>query len=264
VAFVRVAGQLLHYRLDGPPGAPALAFLNSLGTDHRIWDALAERWSGRFRLLRYDKRGHGLSDAPDGDYSLDDHVRDLSGLLSALGIERVVPVGVSVGGLIAQAFALAEPDRLSGLVLMDTAARFGDEASWTTRIDAVRAGGMAAISRTVIERWFDESYRTSHADDFAGWLNMLERTPAAGYAGTCATLRDTDLTDRVGRIRMKTLVLAGEADRSTPPELVRKTAELLPYARFELIAGAGHLPNIEAADAVASALDRYFTEIGLV
>lgn len=264
MAFVRVAGQLLHYRLDGPPGAPVLAFLNSLGTDYRIWDALADRLTGRFRLLRYDMRGHGLSDAPEGDYSLEDHVGDLSGLLSVLGIERVVPVGVSVGGLIAQGFALAEPDRLSGLVLMDTAARLGDEASWTARIDAIRAGGMAAISRTVIERWFDGSYRTAHADDFAGWLNMLERTPAAGYAGTCATLRDTDLTDRVAGISLKTLMMAGEADRSSPPELVRKTAALLPNARFELIAGAGHLPSIEAPDAVAIVLDRYFTEIGLV
>jgi 3-oxoadipate enol-lactonase len=180
LAFVRTGGQLIHYRLDGPAGAPVLSFANSLGTDHRIWDAVAARLAPRFRLLRYDMRGHGLSDAPAGDYSLDQHIADLAGLLDATGIGRTVLIGISVGGLIAQGFALAHPDRLAGLVLLDTAARIGDAGHWQARADRVREAGMAAIAEGVIDRWFAPRYRHEHPDDFAGWRLMLERCPAQG------------------------------------------------------------------------------------
>jgi 3-oxoadipate enol-lactonase len=263
LAFVRTGGQLIHYRLDGPAGAPALTFVNSLGTDHRIWDAVAARLASRFRLLRYDMRGHGLSDAPPGDYSLDAHVADLAGLLAAADVARTVLIGVSVGGLIAQGFALAHSDRLAGLVLLDTAARIGDAGYWQARADRVRAEGVAALADAVLDRWFDGRYRQQYPDDFAGWALMLARSPAEGYAGTCATLRDTDLRRSVGAIGLKTLVAAGATDISTPPDLVRETAALLPEARFALIAGAGHLPNIEAPGALLAVLDGYFREIGL-
>jgi 3-oxoadipate enol-lactonase len=263
LAFVRTGGQLIHYRLDGPANAPVLAFVNSLGTDHRIWDSVAASLAPRFRLLRYDMRGHGLSDAPPGVYSLDEHVADLAGLLDAAGIGRMVLIGVSVGGLIAQGFALAHPDRLAGLVLLDTAARIGDAELWQARADHVREAGMAAIAGPVLDRWFDARYREQHPDDFAGWRLMLERSPVDGYAGTCATLRDTDLRGSVGNIRLNTLVAAGATDVSTPPELVRGTAALLPKARFALIPGAGHLPNIEAPDALLAVFEDYFREIGL-
>jgi 3-oxoadipate enol-lactonase len=263
LAFVRTGGQLIHYRLDGPAGAPVLSFVNSLGTDHRIWDAVATRLAPRFRLLRYDMRGHGLSDAPTGDYSLDQHIADLAGLLDATGIGRTVLIGISVGGLVAQGFALARPDRLAGLVLLDTAARIGDAGHWQARADRVREGGMAAIAEAVLDRWFDARYRREHPDDFAGWRLMLERCPAQGYAATCATLRDTDLTGAVGGIRLRTLVAAGATDASTPPELGRATAALLPEGRFAVIPGAGHLPNIEAPEALLAAFEGYFREIGL-
>lgn len=263
MAFVRTGGQLIHHRLDGPANAPVLAFVNSLGTDHRIWDAVAAPLAGRYRLLRYDMRGHGLSDAPPGDYSLDAHVADLAGLLDAAAIGQAVLIGVSVGGLIAQGFALAHPERLAGLVLLDTAARIGEAGLWQARADRVREGGMAAIADPVLDRWFDARYRRQHPDDYAGWRLMLERSPAEGYAGTCATLRDTDLRNAVGGIRLQTLVAAGATDISTPPELVRNTAALLPRAHFALIPGAGHLPNIEAPEALVAVFEDYFREIGL-
>jgi 3-oxoadipate enol-lactonase len=263
LAFVRTGGQLIHYRLDGSADASALTFVNSLGTDHRIWDAMAARLAPRFRLLRYDMRGHGLSDAPAGDYSLDMHVADLAGLLDAAGIGRTVLIGISIGGLIAQGFALAHPERLAGLVLLDTTARIGDAGYWQARADRAREAGMTAIAEGVLDRWFDARYRRQHSDDFAGWRLMLERCPTAGYAGTCATLRDTDLRRAVGGIGLRTLVAVGATDISTPPELVRETAALLPDARFALIPGAGHLPNIEAPDLLLAAFENYFREIDL-
>src|SRR5690606_34739879 len=110
--FFRRDGVVLHYRLTGPIGAPALALVNSLGTDARIWDGVIAALSGRFRILSYDKRGHGLSDVPSGDYTLADHIADLAALLDHSGIDKLALGGVSVGGLIAQGFALAHPDRL--------------------------------------------------------------------------------------------------------------------------------------------------------
>lgn len=263
MAFVRIAGQLLHYRLAGRVGAPVLVLANSLGTDARIWDAVIERLGPDFHILSYDKRGHGLSDAPPGEQTLDEHVGDLEGLVAHLGFDRFVLAGVSVGGLIAQGYALRHPGKLLGLILMDTAARIGSVESWNARIGAVLGNGIASISDQILDRWFDETYRRTRPDDFAGWRHMLERTPAAGYAGTCAALRDADLRADVGRIATPALVLAGEKDVSTPPELVRETAGLIPNARFEMIPRAGHLPNIEQPDALVAAFRRYFAEIAL-
>ena len=136
MTFARINGTLLHFRLAGPEGAPALVFVNSLGTDARIWDAVIAALSVQYRCLSYDKRGHGLSDAPAGDYTLDDHLDDLTGLLDQAGIGPAVVVGVSVGGLIAQGLALRAPERVAGLVLCCTAPRMGDAAMWTARIDS--------------------------------------------------------------------------------------------------------------------------------
>ncbi|MGI6245659.1 MAG: 3-oxoadipate enol-lactonase [Pseudochelatococcus sp.] len=262
MAFARINDIVLHYRVRGDSAAPALVLVNSLGTDGRIWDELADLLAPRYRIVSYDKRGHGLSDAPKGDYTLDDHVADLAGLANHLGIDRLALAGVSVGGLIAQGFALRHADRLAALVLCDTAAKFGDADMWNGRIAAVRTGGMAALADTVILRWFPESYRREKPDAVAGWKNMLTRTPAAGYAGTCATLRDTDLRPLTGGIAAPTLVVVGDEDLSSPPALVRQTAEAIPGARYVEIAGAGHIPFIEQPGAMAALIDGFLRETG--
>lgn len=262
--FARINGVLLHYRVRGEASAPVLVLVNSLGTDGRIWDDVVALLAPRYRIISYDKRGHGLSDAPEGDYSLDDHLADLAGLLDHLGVGRVALAGVSVGGLIGQGFALRHPERLAALVLCDTAARLGDPDLWAGRIATARASGTAALADAVIQRWFSAGYNARQPDAVAGWKTMLARTPSAGYAGTCATLRDTDLRARIGAIAVATLVVAGDEDQSSPPALVRETAQAIPGARFETIAGVGHIPSIEAPAVLASLIETFLTEVGHV
>lgn len=262
MAFVRTGEVVLHYRVQGRTSAPVLVLVNSLGTDARIWDEVVDELLPHYQILTYDKRGHGLSDAPAGDYRLDDHVADLTGLLDHLGVARPVVAGVSVGGLIAQGFALRHPERLAGLILCDTAPRIGDASLWDERIAAVRGGGMEVLADAVILRWFTERYRRDKADALAGWRNMLARTPCEGYIGTCATLRNTDLRDRIAGIGAPTLVVVGDADVATPLELVRETAACIPGARFEIVPDAGHIPSIEQPGRLSALMKSFFNEVG--
>ena len=262
MAFARLNGLLLHYRLSGRAGAPALVLVNSLGTDARIWDALIEQLAADFRILSYDKRGHGLSEAPEGDYSLDDHIADLHALTAEVGFDRFALCGVSVGGLIAQGFALRHAASLSALILCDTAPRIGDAALWNTRIATVRDKGIAALADAIMERWFTPDYRQQHAAQVDGWRTMLTRMPLAGYIGTCATLRDTDLTAEIPTIATPTLVVVGDQDASTPPALVRQCADAIPGARFHEIAASGHIPSIDQPEALAALLRHFLKEIG--
>ena len=259
---VRINGVLLHYRLAGPAGAPVLALVNSLGTDARIWDGVIARLSPRYRILSYDKRGHGLSDTPSGDYALDDHIDDLTGLLDHLGIDKLALAGVSVGGLIAQGFALRARDRLAALILCDTAPKVGDAAGWNARIDTVRKDGLAAIADMVMDRWFSPGFQQQRTNELALWRNLFLRSDPKGYAATCATLRDTDLTTDISRIVTPTLVVAGEADRSTPPDLVRACATAIAGARFQTMPDVGHIPSIEQPAELAALIEGFLKENG--
>lgn len=263
MAFSRIDGVLLHYALGGAADAPPVAFVNSLGTDLRIWDGVAARLEKRFRVLRHDSRGHGLSDAPPGPYRIADLAGDLLGLMDALGLNRIGLVGLSVGGLVAQEIAVQHPDRLAALVLIDTAARIGTVEGWNERIAKVEAGGLAAIGEAVVAGWFGAAFARAHPDEVAGCRQMLERMPASGYVATCAALRDTDLTGEVTRIRAPTLALAGTEDRTTTPAIVRATADRIPGARFEAIEGAGHLPCLDRPEQVAALVEAHFGESGL-
>jgi 3-oxoadipate enol-lactonase len=169
---------------------------------------------------------------------------------------------ISVGGLIAQGFALRHPERLAGLVLCDTAPKIGDASLWDERIAAVRGGGMAALADAVMLRWFTERYRRDSADALAGWRNMLARTPADGYIGTCATLRNTDLRNDIASIAAPTLVVVGDADVATSVELVRETAACIPGARFEIVPDAGHIPSIEQPGRLSALMTTFFNEVG--
>lgn len=257
-------GIVIRYREDGRRDAPALVFSNSLGTDLQVWDRVFPAFAGDFRVLRYDNRGHGLSDAPDAPYSLDDHVGDLLAVLDDAGVDSAVVVGLSVGGLIAQGLAARRPERVRALVLSNTAHRIGTVESWTQRIDAITAGGIGSVAEPVLERWFSADFRRERAAELAVWRNMLLRTPVQGYLGTCAALRDADLTAEAGRVRVPTLCIAGTEDGSTPPDLVRSTAGLIPGARFHLIEGAGHIPGVEKPDAVIAAIRTFLKENDLV
>jgi 3-oxoadipate enol-lactonase len=252
MAFARVNGVVLHHEVRGATGKPWLVFSNSLGTDFRIWDAVVGQLQADYRIVLYDKRGHGLSEATPAPYSLSDHVADLSGLLDYLHIGRTAVVGLSVGGLIAQGIAALHPDKVAALVLCDTAHKIGTAAMWNDRIKAVTTSGIASISDAVMQRWFTQAYRTPGNPDFVGYTAMLTRTDVDGYAGTCAALRDADLTESARALKLPTLVMVGDEDGSTPPDLVRSTADLIQGSEFTIVEGAGHLPNIEKPDVVTS------------
>jgi 3-oxoadipate enol-lactonase len=264
MAFIRANGVVLHHQVLGRRDGPALVFINSLGSDIRIWQEVAPAFSDRCRVVLYDLRGHGLSDAPPAPYTMDDHADDLLALLDHLNIESAALVGLSVGGMIAQRIGVRAPDRVHALTLCCTAARIGTAETWAERIAAVERGGIEPIAEAVLQRWFTPSFREARPDDCAGWRNMLVRTPAHGYAGTCAAIRDADLTADAARIAAPTLCVAGDQDGSTPPELVRGTAGLIPGARFELIESAGHIPCVEQPAVLARLIDRHLREAGLV
>ncbi|MBZ6077894.1 3-oxoadipate enol-lactonase [Microvirga puerhi] len=264
MAFIRANGIVLHYQVLGRSDGPALVFSNSLGSDFRIWQEVAPAFLDRFRVVVYDKRGHGLSDAPPAPYSVDDHVDDLLALLDTLGIRKAAVVGLSVGGMIGQRIAVREPSRVSALVLCCTATKIGTAETWAERIAAVEKHGIEAVVEGVLTRWFTSAFRSERADECAGWRNMLVRTPRDGYAGTCAAVRDADLTADAGRISVPTLCVAGDQDGSTPPELVSQTAALIPGAAFRVIAGAGHIPCVEQPRALTALIETHLKEAGLV
>lgn len=247
----------MHYRTEGPAGAPQVVFANSLGTDLRLWDHVLPLLPD-LQLIRFDKRGHGLSD-PGGDVSIADLAEDAIALIESLADGPVVFVGLSIGGMIGQAVAARRPDLLRGLVLSNTAAKMGTAEAWNTRIAAVQAGGIASIADAVMERWFAPAFRAT--PDLSLWRNMLIRTPVDGYVAACAAIAAADLADETAKLRLPVLVIAGADDGASPPDLVEATARLIPGAAFHTIAGAGHLPPVETPAAFAALLTAFLKEI---
>lgn len=250
--FATINGTTLHYRTDGDAGdRPLVAFVNSLGTDFRIWDDVVSRLADDFALLRYDMRGHGLSGIGEPPYTIADHAADLAALLAHVGADDVIVCGISAGGQIALSLAARRPQLVRGLVLCDTAHRIGDRTFWNARIAAIEQAGIGSIAGAILGRWFAPSFAAERPAQLAGFRAMLCRQPADGYVGTAIAVRDCDLTDIARRIGCPTLCLVGEHDLSTPPALVRSLAALIPGAGYEIIAGAGHLPCVECPTALA-------------
>lgn len=261
--FARINDVTIHYQIiGGPADKPVLVFANSLGTDFRIWRDVIVRLAGDFPIVLYDKRGHGLSDLGQMPYSIEDHATDLAGLLDFLSVKDAVICGLSVGGLIAQSLYQRRPDLVRALILCDTAHKIGTADSWNARIAQVEAHGIESIVDAIMERWFTPAFRRPENIDFAGYCNMLIRQPAAGYAATCAALRDADLTEAAARIAVPTICIVGDQDGSTPPELVLSTAKLIPNARYEVIKDAGHIPCVEQPEALSEVI-RAFVDVVL-
>ena len=260
----RLNGITVHYTDEGPRDGPALVFSNSLGTDLRLWEQLLPELPPGLRLIRYDTRGHGLTDAPPAPYYMGDLVADAAALIEHLGVQGCVFVGLSIGGMIAQGLAAERGDLLRGVVLSNTAARIGTEAMWDERIAAIRAGGIEAIAEAILERWFPAIWRQQHPRALTLWRHMLCRTPLEGYAGCAAAISGTDLLESTARLALPVLAIAGSDDRSTPPDMVRETADLIAGARFVHIRGAGHLPCVTHPVAYAEHLMAFLKEIGHV
>ncbi|CUH50123.1 3-oxoadipate enol-lactonase [Ruegeria atlantica] len=252
----------IHYRVDGDPGGAPIVFANSLGTDLRLWDDLLPHLPAGLRIIRFDKRGHGLSSQPPAPYSMGALVRDTEDLLDFLEVRDCVFVGLSIGGLIGQGLAVKRLDQVRALVLSNTAAKIGIPSIWQDRMDAVQKGGIEALADATMERWFSKAFRAS--PEHLLWRNMMVRQPVDGYLGCCAAISGTDFYTPTSDLRLPTLGIAGSEDGSTPPDLVRETVDLIPGSRFELMRRAGHLPCVEQPAEYAALLHSFLTEIGHV
>jgi 3-oxoadipate enol-lactonase len=241
---------IVHHVVTGPPDAPALVLSNSLGATLAMWDRQAEPFAERFRLVRYDIRGHGRSPVPPGPYSIDDVGADLIALLDHLEIERAHIAGVSLGGMTAMWMGIHAPERVDRLVLCCTSAKLGPPEMWVERAATVRAHGTGAVAAAGVGRWLTDGYRASHPEVAAELEAMIASTPAEGYASGCAILEHMDLEPRLGEIRAPTLVIAAAQDPSTPPEHGERIAWAIPGARFELVDPGAHLAVIERPDVV--------------
>lgn len=256
-----VGALTVHYSQSGPQNAPALVFINSLGTDLRIWDDVISNFASNFHIVRYDKRGHGLSDVAAQPSRLGDYTADLTNLLDQLHILQVIPIGISLGGLIAIDFALSHPGRLSALVLCDTAPKIGTAEMWNKRIESIQAQSLEAMGEAILSRWFSQNYVQSNPASYRAYFNMLTRMPVLGYLAACEALRDADLGSQVQEITARTLAICGSEDISTPPDLMRSWVSRLPSAHLEIIEGAGHLVCIERPKQFANLIQTFLSEI---
>lgn len=257
--FARINGVCLHYRHEPAPGRPVLVFINSLGTDFRIWQDVADTLAGEFGFLFYDKRGHGLSELGDAPVSIETYAADLAGLLDHLGIERATLCGLSIGGLIAQSLYRTKPGLVEKLIFCDTAAKIGTAQMWNDRIEAALSAGIASFADGVMEKWFTPDFHQHRDAELNGYKAMLSRQLPAGYAAACAAIRDADYSAAAPAIAVPTLVVVGDQDGSTPPDLVRGLADAIPGARFEIIAGAGHIPCVEQPEALSALIAGFMT-----
>jgi 3-oxoadipate enol-lactonase len=249
----------LNARLDGPEGAPPLVFLHALGTDLALFDRLVECLP-RHRILRLDLRGHGGSDVPAPPYAMGALIRDTERVIAHFGLRDAVVLGVSLGGMVAQGLAVKRLDLVRGLVLSNTAARIGIASQWQERIESVREGGLAAQIAPTMQRWFGRGWESNPAMP-ALRARMLATDPQ-GWIGCASALAGTDFYEVTATLRLPTLAIAGGNDGSTPPDLVRETADLIPGSHFALIQRAGHLPMAERPAEYAALLDGFLSRIG--
>lgn len=256
---VSVNGVDLNYRIDGRHGAPSLLFSNSLGTNLGMWDVQVEALAQRFRIVRYDSRGHGLSGAPAGDYTMEMLGRDALGLLDHLEIDKTYYCGLSKGGMVGQWLGANAGDRLEKLILSNTSAMIGTPELWEERIAATRKpDGMAGMVAGITERWFTRGFIERRPDEVKRIQQMILTTPPQGYAGCCAAIRDMDQRDILPSIAVPTLVIVGDQDPATTPEQGELIAARVPGAKLVAIQNAAHLSNIEQPGQYLDAISGFF------
>lgn len=251
--FTSGDGCRLAWHLEGPDNAAVVMLSNSLGTDHRMWDPQFSLLRERYRVLRYDTRGHGASEAPGGAFSMDRLGRDVIELLDELQLERVHFCGLSMGGMTGQWLGVHAPERLSSLILCNTSAYMGPASSWQQRIDRIRSQGMAAVADAVVSRWFTPGFQQHDPQAVARIKAMLLATDPQGYTACCAAIRDMDQRPTASLIRTRTLVIAGDEDTATPPADSEALVAAIPQARLHRLSAA-HLSNIEQAAGFSHAL----------
>jgi 3-oxoadipate enol-lactonase len=245
--------------LDGPPGAPVVVLGNSLGTTRELWEPQAGVLGGRFRLLRYEHRGHGGSPAPPGPYDIADLATDVLQLLDDFAIEAASYCGISLGAMIGMWLAANAPERIGALGLCCTSACLPPAQMWEERAASVRAAGMASISPQVVGRWFTAAFAERDPATVSGFVTTVEGVNPEGYAGCCEAIAAMDLRSSLGRIDAPVLVIAGAEDPATPPWHGARIASAVGGSRLRVIRGAAHLANVSHPGEITAALMAHLT-----
>jgi len=245
--------------LHGPDRAPALVMIHALGGSHHLWDGVIAQLP-HHRILTMDLRGHGASDVAPAPYAMGQLIRDVERLMDHFALKDAVVIGVSLGGMIAQGLAVKRLDLVRGLVLSNTATRIGTAAQWQGRIKMLQDQGLAALTDATMERWLGRTWHINPA--MPALRAAFEATDPIGWMGGAAAIAGTDFYQTTATLRLPTLAIAGSNDGSTPPDLVRETAGLIPGARFHLMQGLGHLPMAENPRLYAETLGAFLHDIG--
>ena len=260
---IKINAHYTHYEyLKTDPKKSTLVFINSLGTDHRIWSHVVAELGQTFNILKYDKQGHGLSEQTKKSLSISNYADDLIALLTALSIDKVIPIGLSIGGIIAQELYRKRRDLVEKLILTNTATKIGSRDSWNQRIQTVEHNGLASISDLILSKWFGPGFAIKNPDRFAVAKVMLLQTPDAGYIAACQALSNADLTAFAPNIQVPTLCIAGGDDQATPTGVVRAMANLIPQSDFYELSGVGHIPCLEAEQEFAQVVQNFLGKHG--
>ncbi len=252
-------GATLHYRANlSRPGARTFVFINSLGTDFRIWDGVIENLAGRYNHILHDKRGHGLSTLGNGPVSIRTYADDVASLIGNLGAQNVVLCGISVGGLIAQQVMLQGNPETKAAILSNTGLKIGTDESWNSRIASIASTGLESISDAVLERWFSPAFRHRQPGLLSLYRTMLARSAPEGYVACCKAIRDNAAFNHATTAQpVPALCIGGSLDGSTPPDMVKTLAENVPHSRYIEFEGAGHLPCIEEPERYAKFISEF-------
>lgn len=247
----RVNDTVIHYEMEGAAGAPVVTLSHSLATNLGLWELQMPALAGRYRVLRFDTRGHGRSSAPPGPYTMEVLAADAVGLLDFLGIKLTHFVGLSMGGMIGQVLGIRYPQRLQKLVLCDTSASVPSEMGpvWDERIGRAEKLGMSALAQETLERWLSGGFRGSRTEVTGGIRDMIVQTPVAGYAGCCRAIAGFDVLADLPKITAPTLIMVGENDPGSPVSAAEQMKSLVRGSELFVIPGALHLTNIETAEA---------------
>ena len=253
--------EVIHFMDEGPRSGLTVIFINSLGTDLRVWDRVIKEMNQKYRTVRFDKRGHGLSSNIENNISISILANDLKLLISKLEIKDILLVGLSIGGLIALEFLKNSSTNVKGLILSDTAAKIGSSDMWSDRISRVKAGGIESISDNILARWFSNHFLKNRIEELQLWRSMLTRTSTLGYLGCCKAIADCDLRNQAKSISIPTLLIVGDEDGSTPVNIVKDTANMIKNSKFEIIKGAGHLPCVEKPEVFTNELVKFLGKL---
>jgi 3-oxoadipate enol-lactonase len=237
-------GCPIHVEVEGRADVPELMLSNSLGTNHHMWDDQVKPFTETFRLVRYDRRGHGKSGCPKGPYTMERLGRDGLAVLDGLGLERINWCGLSMGGMVGMWLGAHAPGRIDKLILSNTATYYADKTPWNDRITFVRENGLAALVGPNMERWFTKDFRARSPETIARMTEMFVATPLDGYIACCEAVRDMDHREIIRTIRAPTLVIAGRHDPATPVEAAEFIRGRIPGAALAVL-DAAHISNLE-------------------